>query len=218
MIKARLAAWLSIERSGLPPALVAALKHLGSIHNPVFYKKQRMRFSTWDTPRFIRCYDEDLEWLRLPRGLIERVTDLIESLGSTLDITDIRPDHSSQGFRFQGKLRPQQETAVAALTPHDRGVLVAPPGVGKTVMAGAVIAHHDVPTLVLVDRKPLVEQWRERLAEHLGLATTEIGQIGGGKNKPTGVVDVAMIQSATTSQRCRSKPASVTHRLAAGSG
>ncbi len=34
VIRARLGAMLSIERAGLPPALVAALKHLGSISNP----------------------------------------------------------------------------------------------------------------------------------------------------------------------------------------
>ena len=36
-----------------------------------------MRFSTWDTPRFISAYGEDLEWLHLPRGLTERVEQLL---------------------------------------------------------------------------------------------------------------------------------------------
>jgi DNA or RNA helicases of superfamily II len=51
------------------------------------------------------------------------------------------------------------------------------------------------PTLVVVDRKPLVEQWRERLVTHLSLTPRQVGQLGGGRNRTTGVVDVAMVQS-----------------------
>jgi superfamily II DNA or RNA helicase len=201
VIRARLGATLAIERSGLPPALVAGLKHFGSISNPVFYEKQRMRFSTWDTPRFIRCYSEDLEWLYLPRGIVETVTGLINELGSDLEITDSRPEHAAAGFKFLGTLRPHQLKAVSKVIAHERGVIVAPPGAGKTVMACAVMAHHDTPTLVLVDRKPLLDQWRERLAENLGLDVKDIGVIGGGVNKPTGRVDVAMIQSVARTEQ-----------------
>ena len=195
VIRARLGAMLSIERAGLPPAVVAAFKHLASIANPEFYEKQRMRFSTWDTPRFISCYSEDLEWLHLPRGLTERVAELVSSLGSEVDLADDRADPPPIELAFIGTLRPQQSAAVADLVGHDRSVLVAPPGAGKTVMACAVIADHCTPTLVVVNRKELLDQWRTRLAEHLGVDPKKIGQIGGGKNEPSDVVDVAMLQS-----------------------
>ena len=195
VIRARLGAELSIERAGLPPAVIAALKHLGSIANPEFYEKQRMRFSTWNTPRFISAYREDLEWLHLPRGLTGKVEDLFASLGSHVEVVDDRPDPAPAGFKFRGKLRLQQSTAVADLVGHELGVLVAPPGAGKTVMACAVIAHHRTPTLVVVDRKELVEQWRSRLDDHLDIDPSDVGQIGGGRTKPTGIIDIAMIQS-----------------------
>lgn len=200
-IDAQIDGMLSIRRAGLPPALVAGLKHLASLANPEFYEKERMRFSTWDTPRFIRCYVEDLEWIHVPRGLIGQVTELIETLDSHLDITDRRPDLDGVEFRLLTKLRAHQQAAVDSVVDHDLAVVVAPPGSGKTVTACAVIAHHGQPTLVLVDRKPLLEQWRQRLGEHLGLEYDRIGIIGGGKNTPAGIVDVAMIQSLARRER-----------------
>ncbi len=88
-----------------------------------------------------------------------------------------------------------QHDAVDALAAHEHGVLVAPPGAGKTIMACALIARHRTPTLVIVERKPLVEQWRSRLQATLDLTADQVGQIGGGRNRPSGVVDIAMIQS-----------------------
>ncbi len=189
------AAMLAIERSGLPPALLAGLKHLASLHNPAFYEKERLRFSTWDTPRMIRCYGENLESLLLPRGLTEKAAGLVAEAGSRLVIKENCPDLEPIEYAATFQLREDQEDALQALRGHDLGVLVAAPGAGKTVVACALIAHHQRPTLIIVDRKPLVEQWTERLATHLGLTVKEIGQIGGGRNKTTGIVDVAMAQS-----------------------
>lgn len=42
---AQISGQLSLRRAGLPPALVAGLKHLASLANPEFYEKERMRFS-----------------------------------------------------------------------------------------------------------------------------------------------------------------------------
>jgi hypothetical protein len=188
-------AMLEIERSGLPPALLTGLKHLASLHNPAFYEKERLRFSTWDTPRMIRCYGENLESLLLPRGLTEKAESLVAEAGSRLVLHETRPDPEPIQFAPTFQLREDQEAAFRALCDHPLGVLVASPGSGKTVVACALIAHRQRPTLVIVDRKPLVEQWTERLTNHLGLTSKEIGQIGSGRKKITGIVDIAMAQS-----------------------
>jgi hypothetical protein len=194
-IAARVGAMLAIDRIGMPPALLAALKHAASLHNPEFYEKERMRFSTWDTPRFIRCYRETLDQLLLPRGLLDKARAIIAEAGSTLRVIDGLTGPESTDVTLRAVLTAEQAAAAEALADHDLGMLVAEPGSGKTVVGCAVIARHSTPTLILVDRKPLVEQWRDRLITHLGLSSRQIGQLGGGRNRTTGLVDVAMVQS-----------------------
>jgi superfamily II DNA or RNA helicase len=63
------------------------------------------------------------------------------------------------------------------------------------VLGTHLIAARGCNTLVLVHRRPLLDQWLAQLAVFLGLDPKEIGQIGAGKRKPNGRLDVAMIQS-----------------------
>ena len=58
-----------------------------------------------------------------------------------------------------------------------------------------LIAVRKTSTLILVHRKPLLDQWIAQAAQFLGIDTRAIGQIGAGKNRPNGLLDVAMVQS-----------------------
>jgi superfamily II DNA or RNA helicase len=78
---------------------------------------------------------------------------------------------------------------------HDTGVLVAPPGSGKTVIGVNLLANRRRSTLILVHRTQLLEQWVAQLSVFLDRDPEEIGQVGGGRRKPNGHLDVAMIQS-----------------------
>jgi len=47
--------------------------------NPLFYERQRRRFSTWNVPRFLYSYDETLTGdLILPRGLEPTLRRLVD--------------------------------------------------------------------------------------------------------------------------------------------
>ena len=105
-------------------------------------------------------------------------------------IDDRRTAGTPHDLEFLGELRPEQKQALQAIDSIEQGILVAPPGAGKTVIACATMAHHGVSTLILDDRKALADQWRKRIHELMG---EKPGQIGGGRSKTAGRIDVALL-------------------------
>lgn len=184
-----------IPRLTLPSPLIARLIRLAAFQNPEFYAAQSMRRSTHDKPRIISCAELTSHHIALPRGCFDAALDLFASLGVSVSIDDQRGAGKPISVSFQGELRPDQEKAIAALSPHDTGVLAATTAYGKTVVAIRMIAERGLNTLILVHRRQLMDQWVERLAAFSDLPRDAIGVIGGGKRKPKGLVDVALIQS-----------------------
>lgn len=184
-----------VDRSELPPSMVTRLIKLAAFQNPEFYRAQAMRLPTFGKPRVISCASIHARHIGLPRGCLDEVQALLAEHGIEHVVEDQREAGSVLSVRFSGKLRPEQNAAVQALARHDFGVLSATTAFGKTVVAAAMIALRGCNTLVLVHRRELLRQWVERLQEFLSLTSTEVGSIGGGKRKPTGRVDVAVIQS-----------------------
>ena len=57
-----------------------------------------------------------------------------------------------------------------------------------------MIARRGVNTLVLEHRTELLRQWQERLQIFLGGDNGTVGVIGGGKSRPSGRIDIAVMQ------------------------
>ncbi len=184
-----------VETEGLPSAMLNRLHRLAAFQNPEFYRAQAMRLSTFDKPRVIRCAEEFPKHVALPRGCLGEIVALLESHKVAVDLDDQRFAGQQLDVTFHGQLRPDQQAAANDLLGYDEGILSATTAFGKTVVAAWLIAARKTNTLVLVHRRQLLDQWRERLASFLDLPIKSIGQIGGGRRRPSGKIDVAVIQS-----------------------
>jgi superfamily II DNA or RNA helicase len=194
-LKITLSNLIYFEKSQLPQPLANRLIRVAAFQNPEFYKAQAMRFTVWDKPRVIGCAENYPNHIALPRGCLDAVQDLLRANSIRSDLRDERFAGEVFDVAFAGTLRADQEAAMTAMLHHDAGVLCAPTAFGKTVTAAAMIARRGVNTLVLVHRMELLKQWQERLHAFLGVDTGVVGTIGGGKLKPTGKIDIAVMQS-----------------------
>ena len=184
-----------IDRSRLPPALVNRIARLAAFQNPEFYANQAMRLPTFGKPRIISCAELFPKHVALPRGCLDDLLVLLNQTGIAAELHDERQPGQPLGVKFLGELTPDQNEAAAALLKHETGVLAATTAFGKTVVAAHMIAARDRTTLVLVHRRQLLEQWVARLQAFLEIPSSRIGVIHGGKRKPTGIIDIALMQS-----------------------
>jgi superfamily II DNA or RNA helicase len=184
-----------VGKQNLPPALINKIIRLAAFQNPEFYKAQSMRLPTFGKPRIIACAENFPDYIGLPRGCLEETVDLLDSLDVEVIIDDKKWSGNHVKLNFLGNLTDEQQKAAKKLSQHDIGVLAATTAFGKTVVGAYMIAKRKTNTLIIVHRRQLLDQWIERLKIFLDLGMDQIGMIGGGKYKPSGVVDIAIIQS-----------------------
>ncbi len=186
---------IEIKLDGLPSEVVAGFKRTATFANPKYFELERMRFSTWKTPRYIFCGEVQPDRLILPRGCLDACLKIAEKAGSHVVLHNSILPFKKIKASFNGELSSTQKKAVSSMMKMDIGVLVAPPGAGKTVMGCALIAKRKLPTLILVHRMPLLEQWRAQIATFLGVDPKKVGILGKNKKKKTGKIDIGMLQT-----------------------
>ena len=184
-----------IEKAKLPSQLISQLIHLAVFRNPEFYKAQAMRMPVYNKPRMIACYDDLSKYIVLPRGCLDKTIQLLSEYKINTEVIDECIKGKPLRVSFKGSLRVKQRDAVKVLRQYNTGVLSATTAFGKTIVAAKMLAVRKRNTLILVHRKQLLEQWRERLATFLSISIDDIGQIGGGRKKPNEKLDIALLQS-----------------------
>jgi superfamily II DNA or RNA helicase len=205
---------LYIPKDGFSQRALNRLKRLASFKNPLFYRQQAMRLSTYGIPRIISCTEETPGYLCLPRGCEDDLLAELAPFGIAIHVKDLRNAGRPIAVEFNGVLRDEQPLALEQMLRYDTGILCGTTAFGKTVVAIKLIAERKVNTLILVNKSTLARQWLEKLEEFLiiheslpeGQSTKEgkkgrkkrhqlIGQLGAGKDNLNGIIDIALMQS-----------------------
>jgi superfamily II DNA or RNA helicase len=186
---------ISIARSNVPILLINFLREELNFANTEFFILQKTGKSTYGSKRYFRFIEETGDHIILPRGFTGRLLRFCKENNISYQLEDQRHKKPDQFFRFEATLRDYQQIGVSATEKKDIGVIVAPPGSGKTLIGLKIIAAKQQPALIVVHRKQLMVQWAERIATFLGIPAAEIGRIGQGKYKPGTMVTLATIQS-----------------------
>lgn len=162
-MKVVLSNWAWIQKSEL------TVHQLAKIRNDLTIEPRKVGDYPGDDPEPIYLYVETLTALGVAREYFltnrNRTHDVEVRLSEGIK-------HIDFDLEFAGVLRAEQEAArheIVTRFQHDTygGVLRASPGWGKTVWTCAVVASLQVPTLIVVHKEFLADQWEQRIAQFL---------------------------------------------------
>jgi len=184
-----------ITISHLSKKLIESLEQLATFENPQIKTLQLLRKPIYNTPRYLKSYENKNGKLRLPRGLMRGVIELF--VHNNLDTTYIDNRYYQEATfpQLTYILRDEQQQAIEQISKKDFSLCIAPPGFGKTLIGAKMIEIRGCNTLVIVNKNMLLDQWIERFVNYFGYTKKDIGYLGKGKNRLNNSLDVATMQS-----------------------
>ena len=184
-----------LNRSGLNIALINFLKEELNFYNTEFFVKKKLSKNVHGTERYFNFIEEAKNKISIPRGVAGQLLNYCRKNKIPFDFHDERKKLKPVTYYCDIQLREHQNQALQSTNKKDFGVIVAPPGTGKTILGLKIIAEKKQPALIVVHRKQIADQWIERIQTFLGIPKNEVGKIGQGKTKIGKQVTVAMVQS-----------------------
>lgn len=184
-----------LKRAQLNQKLIVFLREELNFYNSDYLAKKNLGKSVFNTEKFFKLIEESSNEVMIPRGFSASLVQFCKTEGIPFKIIDKREKRESVDFDSNINLLDHQEIALEKVREKDFGVIVSPPGSGKTVIGLEIIVEKRQPALIIVHRKQLFDQWIERIQDFLKIPKKDIGQIGNQKMKIGKHITVAMIQS-----------------------
>ena len=179
----------------LSKSFISKLKSFASFENPQIKLLLSLRKPLYNTPKYLKGYEESSEFLKLPRGLKEKLFEYLNYNLVKYKIIDNRVFEKIDTKRILFTLRAEQEDAIKEILKYDSSICVAPPGFGKTLIGAKIFEQRAVKTLIIVNKNMLLDQWISRFVDYFGYKKSDIGFLGKSQNRLNGNIDIATMQS-----------------------
>lgn len=186
-----------LKRIQLNQKLIDFLRDNLNFLNSEYIVKKRLGKIAYNIEKYFKLIEETPEGIIVPRGFASSLVKFCNSENIPIKIIDERCRQEEIIVNSKIDLLPHQQEVLERTETKDFGVIVSPPGSGKTIIGLELISQKKQPTLILVHRKQLFDQWIDRIQNFLSIPKKQIGQIGNQKDKIGKEVTVAMIQSLT---------------------
>ena len=186
---------IELERKFVTSNITGFIRDNLNFLNPEYLVRKQMGKSIYKVEKYFKLVDEVGESVFIPRGFLKKLSAFFDSVHLPFEI--IREPAIVEPVVFSNsiKLMPPQQKVLEMVLQYDEGMIVAPPGSGKTMIGMELIARKGLPSLVLVHRKELLEQWVERIQTFLNIPKTKIGRYYGTKKKIGDQITVGLLQS-----------------------
>lgn len=195
---------LAIGRSDLKAAGLGLrdLREPFEYDNPEFWKRERLGFFTGDTPRKISLVETDSDEIRLPRGVLDRLLEILareriepEFEDKTVSGTEwmLSKVDALSHWVAPFELDPDQRSAAKACVRRRTGLVVGPCASGKTEVALKAISLLGEKAIVVVHTERILKSWIEKATERFPNA--RVGAFYGKRKQPDADVVVGMVRT-----------------------
>jgi len=185
-----------ISTNNLPKPLINFLREKLNFINSEYIIKKRIGLSTYGMEKYFKLVNSETDKkISVPRGFSSELIKFLNDNDLKFELIDKR--HKSEPIEFDSSLQlfPYQEDAIDDIMSSEQGILVAPPGSGKTIIGIELIARIKQPALIVTHKKQIFNQWVERIEHFLNIPKRDIGQFCANKKLIGEKATVGMVQT-----------------------
>lgn len=118
-----LADGIYIDALNLKPRIQNQIRSLVAFDNPIFYKNNRLGYSNWNQPMVVYMGRDVNDYIKIPRGLMEKIVEKCSQANILYEIVDKRERGKPIDVEFKGQLKNNQVIAEKELLKYDNGIL-----------------------------------------------------------------------------------------------